>query len=153
MSPRPPPRGPTLPTPRIVMYCPVATPAGTFTRISCSCLTRPSPRHFLHGDVMIVPSPAHVGHGATLMTWPKNDFCARRTSPAPAHVVQRLALVPGSAPLPSQRSQLMRSFTVTVFSTPVSTSASLSGIVMRMSEPVRGPVCPPARPPNRALRL
>jgi hypothetical protein len=49
---------------------------------------------------MIVPSPAHVGQGVTLITCPKKDFCARRTSPAPAQVVHRVTLVPGSAPLP-----------------------------------------------------
>src|SRR5688572_24116522 len=105
-----------------------------------SCRTRPSPRHFLQGELMIVPSPAHVGHGVTLITCPKNDFCARRTSPAPAHVVQRFALVPGSAPVPVHLSQVASSLTVTVFSTPLSTSARRRGMVIRISDPVRGPV-------------
>ena len=38
---------------------------------------------------MTVPSPEQVGHGATLTNWPKNERCARRTSPDPLHVVQR----------------------------------------------------------------
>src|SRR5215213_3692328 len=100
MSPRGPPRGPTLPCPRSVMYCPVATPGGTFSLIVRSTRTRPSPRHFLHGALTTCPSPAHVGHGATLTNCPKNERCARRTSPLPPHVVHVVGFVPGSAPLP-----------------------------------------------------
>src|SRR5688500_3179377 len=105
MSPRSPPRGPALPTLRNVMYCPVATPGGIRTWIVWSARTRPSPLHFLQGDCTTVPSPEHVGHGATLTNCPKNDRCARRTSPEPAHVGQRWTVVPGSAPLPSHLSQ------------------------------------------------
>src|SRR5712671_5612043 len=114
MSPAGPPRGPTFPTPRIVMYCPVATPAGTRTSTCFSPRTRPSPRHFLHGEAMTVPSPAHVEHGATLITCPKKDRCARRTSPVPLQVEQVAVDVPGSAPLPSQWSHGSRSLTVPV---------------------------------------
>src|SRR5882672_7955617 len=128
MSPIGPPRGPTFPTPRMVMYCPVATPAGIRTTTCFSPLMRPSPRHFLHGEGMIVPSPEHVEQGATLITWPKNERWARRTSPLPLQLAQTVVDVPGSAPLPSQRSHGSSSFTVTVFSTPVATSASVSGI-------------------------
>src|SRR5437016_5476025 len=102
MSPRPPLRGPALPTPRNVMYWPVATPAGTRISMSSSARTRPSPRHFLHGDATTLPSPAHVGHTETLTTAPKNDCCARRTSPDPRHVLHVATDVPGSAPLPAQ---------------------------------------------------
>src|SRR3954447_11865368 len=139
MSPRGPPRGPTLPTPRIVIYWPVATPAGMRTRISFSPLTRPSPRHFLHGEEMTVPSPEQVGHGATLTTWPKNERWARRTSPLPRHVAHVTGDEPGSAPLPSQRSHGSSSFTVTFFSAPLATSSSVIGIAILMSDPVRGP--------------
>src|SRR3982750_4576761 len=112
MSPRGPPRGPTLPTPRIVMYWPVATPAGMRTTICFSPRSRPSPLHFLHGEEMTVPSPEHVGQGATLTTCPKNDRWARRTSPLPWHVVQTVGDDPGSAPRPSQRSHGSSSLTV-----------------------------------------
>src|SRR6478609_4414094 len=105
---------------------------------------RPSPLHFLHGDAMTVPSPAHAGHGATLTTWPKKDLWARRTSPLPAHVEHVIGDDPGSAPRPSQRSQGSSSFTVTAFSIPVATSARVNGIWILMSAPVRGP---PPRPP------
>ena len=56
--------------------------------------------HVAQRNGLAAPRAAQVGHGVTLITCPKNDFCARRTSPAPAHVVHRLADVPGSAPLP-----------------------------------------------------
>src|ERR1700693_5576136 len=94
---------------------------------------RPSPRHFLHGGAMTFPAPAHAEQGATLITWPKNDRWARRTSPLPPHVEHVSGDVPGSAPLPSQRSHGSSSFTVTVFSSPVATSASVSGIGSVMS--------------------
>src|ERR1700687_5300727 len=126
-------------------------PAGTRTTICFSALTRPSPRHFLHGEGMIVPSPEQVGHGATLITWPKNERWARRTSPLPPHVAHTVVDVPGSAPLPSHRSHGSSNFTVTVFSTPVATSASVNGIGILMSDPVRGPPPrPPPPPPNRS---
>src|SRR5437867_12112504 len=102
MSPRGPPRGPTLPTPRIVMYWPVATPAGIRTTICFSPLTRPSPRHFLQGEEITVPSPEQFGHGAMLTTCPKKERCARRTSPLPRHVAHVTGDDPGSAPRPSQ---------------------------------------------------
>src|SRR3979411_473517 len=98
------------------------------TVICFSARTRPSPRHFLHGEAMIVPSPEHVEQGATLITWPKNDRWARLTSPLPPQVAHTVGEVPVSAPLPSQRSHGSSNFTVTVFSTPVATSTSVSGI-------------------------
>src|SRR5689334_12825008 len=140
MSPRGPPRGPTLPTPRIVMYCPVATPAGIRTAICFSPRIRPSPLHFLHGAATTVPSPEQLGQGATLTTWPKKLRWARRTSPVPRQVVHVVGFDPGSAPRPSHRSQGSSNFTVTVFSTPLATSVSVIGIAILMSEPVRGPV-------------
>ena len=79
---------------------------------------RPSPRHFLHGDATMRPSPRHVGHGATVTNWPKNDRCARRTSPLPLHVAHVCGFEPGSAPLPSQRSHGSSSLRLIFFSTP-----------------------------------
>src|SRR5215210_5333273 len=111
---------------------------------------RPSPRHFLHGEAMTVPSPEQVAHGATLTTWPKNERCARRTSPLPLHVVQVAGDEPGSAPLPSHRSHGSRSRTVTVFSTPLATSMSVSGIAILISVPLRGPALPVTPPPNKS---
>src|SRR5205085_3978180 len=109
------------------------------TLIVFSPRMRPSPRHFLHCDSMIWPSPAHVGHGATLTNWPKNERCARRTSPDPPHVVQRWDLVPGSAPVASHLSHGSSSFALMVFSTPVATSTSVSGTTTLTSDPPRGP--------------
>src|SRR5215469_12707564 len=125
MSPRSPPRGPALPRPRSVMYCPVATPAGTRIVTVFSARTRPSPRHFLHGVETTVPSPPQVGHGATLTNWPKNERCARRTSPLPPQVAQRWGVVPGSAPLPLHLSHASSSLSVSVLSIPDATSASV----------------------------
>src|SRR5690349_20118653 len=122
MSPRGPPRGPTLPMPRSVMYCPVETPGGMSTGIVCSPRTRPSPRHFLHCASMVFPCPAHVGHGATLTNCPKNDRCARRTSPEPPQVLQRCGFVPDSDPDPSHLSQGSSSLALKVFWVPVATS-------------------------------
>src|SRR5690348_2372930 len=124
MSPRSPPRGPALPTPRSVMYCPVATPAGILTLIVLSPRTRPSPLHLRQGEAMVVPAPLHVGHGDTLTNWPKNERCARRTSPVPAHVGQRCGVVPGSAPDAAQRSHGSSSFMLIARSTPVADSSS-----------------------------
>src|SRR5256714_2013727 len=147
MSPRGPPRWPAFPTPRSVMYCPVATPGGTSIEISRSSRNRPSPRHFLHGVCTVVPSPLHVGHGATVTNCPKNERCARRTSPLPLHVAHVCAFEPGSAPLPVQRSQGSSSFALIFFSTPVATSARVSCIVTLTSAPAR--TLPPDRPPPK----
>src|SRR5258708_12326413 len=103
------------------MYWLVATPAGTLTMISRSARVRPSPRHFLHGDWTIRPSPLHVGQGATVTNCPKNDRCARRTSPAPLHVPHTWLEVPGSAPHPVHPSQLPTTFTLTFRPTPLPT--------------------------------
>src|SRR5438046_5332131 len=95
------------------------------------------------------PSPWHVGHGVTVTNWPKNDRCARRTSPAPLHVGHVCDLEPGSAPLPSHRSHCSRSFIENFLSTPVATSSSLSWTVILTSWPPRGPAPPPDRPPPK----
>src|SRR5581483_12066938 len=145
--PRGPPFVPALPTPRSVMYCPVATPAGTWIDSSWSPRMRPSPRHFLHGVWTMRPSPWQVGHGATVTNWPKNERCARRTSPAPPHVLQISDFVPGSAPLPEQRSHGSRSLIEIFLSTPVATSARVSGIVSLTSCPERGPLLLSDPPP------
>src|SRR5919199_3470459 len=143
-SPRCPPRVPAFPTPRRVMYWPLATPGGIWTLIVLSPRVRPSPRHFLQGDSTICPSPLHVGHGATLTNCPKNDRWARRTSPEPPHVGQTRGLEPGSAPFPLQRSHGSRSLRVRLFSTPLATSPSVSETVTLTSAPVR------TLPPRRA---
>src|SRR5688500_1499688 len=101
--------------------------------------TRPSPRHFLHGDWTTFPSPEHVGQGATLTNCPKNDRCARRTSPAPLQVGHRCAVDPGSAPVASHLSHGSSSFALIVFSTPVATSPRVRLIVTLTSDPVRAP--------------
>src|SRR6202161_3416708 len=111
MSPRPAPRDPTLPWARKVMYWPVATPGGIRTVTDRSTRTRPSPRHFLHGDETTAPSPAHVGHAATRTNCRTKERCARRASPAPAHVGHLWGLVPGSAPEPPRTSHVSSNLT------------------------------------------
>src|SRR6185436_1525448 len=115
---------------------------------SLSPRKRPSPRHFLHGDCTIFPSPRHVGQGATVTNCPKNERWARRTSPDPEHVAQVCDLEPGSAPEPSQRSHGSRILIVTFLSTPAATSASVSGTVILTSAPPREALAPCAAPPN-----
>ena len=44
-----------------------------------------------------------MGHAETETNWPNMLRAARRTSPLPPQVVQRLGCVPGRAPLPAQR--------------------------------------------------
>ena len=66
---------------------------------------------------------------------------ARRTSPLPPQVVQAVGLVPGLAPLPSQSLQRSSVLSLTVFLTPVATSASVSLTVTRMSWPRRASAC------------
>src|SRR5690348_6176839 len=98
---------------------------------------RPSPRHFLQGVCTMVPSPRHVGQGATVTNWPKNERCARRTSPLPLHVGHVSGFDPGSAPVPPHLSHGSSSFALIFFSTPVDTSANVSGIVTLTSAPLR----------------
>src|SRR5450759_1343604 len=150
MSPLGPPRCTTLPTPRIVLYWPIATPAGIRTSISFSPLIRPSPLHFLQGDEITVPSPEQLEHGATLTTWPKKERCARCTSPLPRHVAHVTGDDPGSAPLPSHRSHGSSRRVVTVFSEPLAASNNVIGIAILMSVPERGPDPRPPAPPNRS---
>src|SRR5690348_4751799 len=128
MSPRGPPRCPAFPTPRNVMYCPVATPGGTSILISRSPRIRPSPRHFLQGVWTTVPSPLQVGQGATVTNWPKNERCARRTSPLPLHVGQVVGLSPAPAPDPLNRSQGPGALPLTCPPTPVRPSARVGGV-------------------------
>src|SRR3954462_4778431 len=96
---------------------------------------------------MMRPSPRHVGQGATVTNWPKNDRWARRTSPMPEHVLHVSDLEPGSAPEPAHLSQGSRTLILIFLSTPVATSASDSGTVTLRSAPDRGPE-PPALWPN-----
>src|SRR5690606_24824309 len=132
---------PALPTPRRCIYCPVATPAGTLSSIERSPRWRPSPRQALHGDAIITPSPRQVGHGATDTNCPKKLCCARRTSPWPLQVVQRVGFVPSEAPVPAQRSQGSSNLSFSVFVTPVATSSIVSCRSTFTSAPARGPLC------------
>ena len=46
------------------------------------------------------PDAWHRWHGEDVTIWPRIDWRTRRTSPAPPQVSQRVAVVPGLAPLP-----------------------------------------------------
>jgi hypothetical protein len=70
---------------------------------------------------------------------------ARRTSPLPPQVVQRLGWVPGRAPLPAHAAQRSSVFSLTVFFTPVATSVSESLTVTRVL-PAARVLSPPAPP-------
>jgi hypothetical protein len=71
-----------------------------------------------------VPSPAHVGHGITLITCQERALRATHFARALRKLCNEWCRFPGSAPVPVQRSQLTSSFAVTVFSTPLATSES-----------------------------
>ena len=71
------------------------------------------------------PAPPHVGHVAVVTTWPNNDWAERRIWPDPPHPGHVSWVVPGSAPLPEQRSQAARRGTSICFSTPVNDSSNV----------------------------
>src|SRR5437867_13084975 len=108
-----------------------------FTASFFARCTRPWPRQTEHGFFKIRPAPPHVGQVVLVTTWPKNDCAARRISPEPPHPGHVWGPVPGSAPLPEQRSHAARRATSISFSTPVKDSSK----VMRSEERRVGKEC------------
>ena len=102
---------------------------------------RPAPSHTVHGVSATRPAPPHVGHVCVRTNSPKTlrETCCN--CPWPPQVAQVTFSVPGSAPSPSQRSQVAATSTSAVRVTPVNASAS--------SIPIETPTSPPrARPPR-----
>ena len=73
---------------------------------------------------MTRPRPSQPGQVLERMNWP-NTLCETCwTRPAPAHDGQTIGSVPGSAPLPPQRSQSAAARTGTLKVAPANASAS-----------------------------
>ena len=86
---------------------------------------RPSPPHSSQGCLRdLCPAPPQVGQAPVRTSWPKAVRRTSRSSPAPPHVSQVRIGVPGSAPLPRQRSQVETASNETSRLAPVSTSSS-----------------------------
>ena len=77
-------------------------PAGIFTVIFRSLLTRPAPRQLLQGLVIVLPVPRHCGHVRATVKKP----CCVRTWPWPRQRLQTAGDEPGAAPEPLQVSQV-----------------------------------------------
>src|SRR6266850_1689958 len=76
-------------------------PAGIFTVILRSFVTRPAPRHVLHGFAIVLPVPRHCGQVRATV---KNPCCVR-TCPCPWQSVQTVGDDPAAAPEPLHVSQ------------------------------------------------
>ena len=101
----------------------------------------------MHGVVTIRPTPPHCGHVPVRTNSPKTLRETCWTRPMPLHVVHVTGLVPGSAPLPLQRSQGTLTWKGTSRFTPLAASTSSISTSAAMSAP-RARLVPP--PPNRS---
>ena len=101
----------------------------------------------MHGVSTTLPAPAHAGHVCVRTNSPKTLRETWRSCPCPPQVWQVTRSVPGSAPSPSQRSQVAATSTSTVRLTPVNASAS-SIETERPRSPPRAR--PPRLRPNRS---
>src|SRR5687768_2890177 len=111
-SPGTPPRGAALPFPPMESCIPSLTPAGILIVIVSSSLTTPSPWQPLHFDVMVVPSPLHVGQVLVVCIWPRIVLVTRLTAPEPPQVLHVWKDDLSFAPLPSQVLQTTCLFTL-----------------------------------------
>jgi hypothetical protein len=66
--------------------------------------TSPDPLQLLHGDSIILPLPLHVGQVVTCTYMAKPLLRMFWILPAPPHLGQVFAVVPGLAPEPPQTS-------------------------------------------------
>src|SRR5688572_22767867 len=89
-----------------------------------------------------------MGQAPVLTTWPKATLVTSRSSPLPPQVSQVRIGVPGSAPLPRQRSQVETASTDTSREAPASTSPRLTSTWAATSPPLIGPDGPN---PNSSL--
>src|SRR5436190_13456413 len=110
---------------------------------------RPSPWHVVHGFSIFVPVPAHVGQVWVNVMIPPE----RRTCPAPRQVGHVTRFEPGSAPEPSQRSQVTCLRNEISRSEPRAASSSVISRSYRRSEPSCPPPPPPRPPPNISSKI
>src|SRR5438270_8272086 len=88
-------------------------------------LIRPSPLQVEHGVATICPSPLQDSQSTTFTNCPKTDCWTRRSSPLPWHRGQVVGWLPGSDPLPEQRSQVFMTGMSIDFSAPKTASSKL----------------------------
>ena len=122
---------------------PSSMPAGIFTLSNFSVRSRPSPRHSLHGLLLIWPSPWQRGQGRATVRMP----WLVRTSPRPPHVSQVTLRVPASAPLPLHAPHDSSRGIWTFVSRPAAASSSVSFSSYWRSSPRAARVRRPPRPP------
>ena len=80
-----------------------STPAGTRTFTWRGCTATPLPRHVGHAFSTIIPRPPHCGQG-----WlNENGPWFSSTVPRPAQRGHTTGLVPGAAPVPWHREQVV----------------------------------------------
>jgi hypothetical protein len=122
---------------------PSSMPAGIFTPSSFSARVRPSPRQFLHGLLLICPSPWQRGQGRATVRMP----WLMRTSPRPPQVSQVVLRVPTSAPVPMQDAHDSRRGIWIFVSRPAAASSSVIFSSYWRSSPRAARVRRPPRPP------
>ena len=113
-------------------------PAGICTSVGSVVRRRPRPRQAVHGVSMRAPRPRQAGQVEVCTNWP-NEVCETCwTCPAPPQVGQVVADVPGSAPLPWQRSHAATVSTSTSRVTPNAASTRVSSTAAAASPPRDG---------------
>src|ERR1035437_5698094 len=98
-------------------------PMGTLTVILRRFLTSPEPWQLLHGESISLPFPLHVGQTLTCTYVAKPALRIFWILPAPPHLGQILADVPGFAPDPPQTSHLSVLGISISFSVPLAASS------------------------------
>ncbi len=102
-----PPFFPASPFPSTNICWFVSTPAGMKILMFSSPLILPSPLQTLQIFVGLWPSPLHSGQTTNLVKEPKKVLLICWTSPFPRQEKHSSILVPGSAPIPTQRKQVI----------------------------------------------
>jgi len=87
------------------MRWPVSIPAGTSMLTACVSTSRPRPSQRVQRFSATLPSPPQTSQLTVRATWPKGVRLTACRMPLPPQRAQVLIGVPGSAPLPWQRSQ------------------------------------------------
>jgi hypothetical protein len=112
--------------------------------ISFSSWILPSPKHFLHGVSITVPSPLQLLHVVIFTNCPNTEREIVFTSPVPWHTGQVFVEVPASAPVPLHSSHLTCFLIFIFFVTPVAISSRESSRLTFRSDP--GVPLPPLVP-------
>ncbi len=87
------------------MRWPSAIPAGTSIEIACVSTSRPRPWQRVHGRWAFLPSPPQTSQVIVRAIWPNGVRLTACRTPLPPQRSHVVIGVPGSAPLPRQRSQ------------------------------------------------